>query len=123
MSDEFDAARDVSFHDIAGADDLHLIQALHVTKTMIDRESRSGDAWNGLQLEVDAAIDLLTERSGDVSYERNQVGDRHGRVATHGDAVDRVRGALMAVHDRPEDESLIASARDAVADLRQALTS
>lgn len=106
---------------IAGRRDLELVQALNQAKAMVDRESHSADAWDELADELDNALGHVTETTTDISYVKEDTGDRIERP--HGvehDLLERVRASLIALFDRPELPQ-IEDALDAVRDFNRAV--
>lgn len=98
----------------------NLIQALHETRALASDHDDDA-AWVALGAQVDAVLDELTEDAGDPTTEAlgAQRIDRSRTVAP--EEAQLAAAALMAVHDRPEEEQL-ELARAAVEDLADAIT-
>lgn len=98
--------------------DFHFIQALHETRELAS-EHRGEPGWDELREQVDRLLDQLTEDAGDPTTEA--VGAQ--RIDRHAVPADEARvaiAALMAIHDRPDDQQL-ELARHAVQELEDAL--
>ena len=119
-SDETDGV----MQDIAQRPDWKLVQALNQTKAFMDRESRSGDAWDRLHTAVDTALGHITGATSDISYVKGGeegLGDRFERPAhVDNDVMDRARAALIALYDRPDEEQ-VRHALEAVGALNEQL--
>jgi hypothetical protein len=97
--------------------DFHLVQALHETRELAQR--RAGEGW----AEIEALSDSLLQRIGRGSSDptTEAVGfDRIDRDAIAPEEAERAVAALMAVHDREDDEQ-VDLARTALQDLRDAM--
>ncbi|MDX1619963.1 MAG: hypothetical protein R3320_03170 [Nitriliruptorales bacterium] len=96
--------------EIASRTDWELIQALNQAKAFMDRESRSGDDWDRLHTAVDTALRHITGATSDVSYVKGGdegLGDRFERPAhVSNETMDRARGALMALVQRPDEDQV-----------------
>lgn len=98
--------------------DFHLVQALHETTELADQH-RDEPGWDDLRRQVDRILDQLGEQSGDPTHEAVGI-DRIDRAAIDPGEAERAVAALMAVHDREDDEQL-ELAREALQDLEDAL--
>jgi hypothetical protein len=99
--------------------DFHFIQALHETRELAD-EHAGEPGWEQLRGQVDALLERLTDDAGDPTTEALGA-QRIDRSAIPAEEAALATAALMAVHDRQDDEQL-ELARNAVQDLEDALT-
>lgn len=98
--------------------DFHLVQALHETVELAQRHEDE-PAWSELREQVEGLLGRLGEASGDPTTEA--VGfDRIDRAVIDPGEAERAVAALMAVHDREDDEQL-ELAREALQDLEDAI--
>jgi hypothetical protein len=98
--------------------DFHFIQALHETRELAD-DHGDEPGWADLRQQVDRLLDRLTEDAGDPTTEAIRA-QRIDRNAIPAEEAKVAIAALMAIHDRPDDEQL-ELARDAVQELEDAL--
>lgn len=92
----------------------NLIQALQETRELAD-DHPDNPEWEQLRTRIDEVIDAIDEDADDPSQSKDAAA-RTSHMAVDPTHADLAAAALMAVHDRPEEEQL-ELARAAVEDL------